>query len=571
MTKWLALAALLLASPAYAQAPCTVVADSFDALRVEVEKRTTSASDGDRICIGAGDYSSAGNDIVLPHRPGAAAFVTITTTGGCPETRASGSTAGLAVFKTSGSEVFITAPRANWWKFECVAFGTQGTSELFAVNVIGGLIEPDVSQRAYKIHFDRVTIQNQPVNALRQFIRVALVEDFSLTRSYCGDILIDGRDTQCVAMVNAYCKQCVFADNYLGASTEPIIAGGGDPAVPNLNPDGITIVGNTFFKDPATAARGTHKHHIEFKQGLNIRIAGNVFWNNWTGPGHGTAPSILLSPRNGGACPGCRVAFVTVENNRFYNVAQAFQVIGRDDFYSSLETDQIVFRNNLAEVTDNGFMVLYSPDGVTVSRNTFAVQAGRPIPNAWSKWGAPDVKLTDTLALHDNVAINGHYGINGLPYGMGTAALKAFVAAWASAGNVIAGLEDQGNMSAADYPPGQVFLTSEALQAEFVNFAGRDYCLRAGSPYAGKGADCALLPPVVPPTVPPVEPPPTSDPCVEQPLIVKVTAWPKGNGKKTSGTWNPNGAVLAVATFKYPPMRFEAVDDRGCTALIYKP
>jgi hypothetical protein len=116
------------------------------------------------------------------------------------------------------------------------------------------------------------------------------------------------------------------------------------------------------------------------------------------------------------------------------------------------------------------------------------------------------------------------------------------------------------------YYPAPAVGTTMPTQAQFESgFAGYvwPFTVKPDGIFAGKGAQLE-------PTVPL---PPAVDPCVKTPLVVKVTAWPKGHGRKTSGTFDAFGVELSRAVFIFsPPQRFEATrKSDGCPAVVYKP
>jgi hypothetical protein len=161
----------------------------------------------------------------------------------------------------------------------------------------------------------------------------------------------------------------------------------------------------------------------------------------------------------------------------------------------SLETHDVVFTNNVCEYLDNGVMFLLSPDALTYNNNTFVVQSGigAQAVNGWMKWTQPEAVISDTLEANNNIAFNGKYGMFGDGL-VGDAALDGFVTDWTFTGNVIAALEDTGDIGQSDYPDGTAFITSETLETIFTNFAGRVYCVDPESAYYGKGADCSQIP-----------------------------------------------------------------------------
>ena len=70
--------------------------------------------------------------------------------------------------------------------------------------------------------------------------------------------------------------------------------------------------------------------------------------------------------------------------------------------------------------------------------------------------------------------------------------------------------------------------------------------------------------------IPPVTPPALD--CKPFRDAVKVTRWPRGNGKgNTSGTWTSGGFEVSSAGFRWDPLRFEALGMNGCFEQEIKP
>jgi hypothetical protein len=67
---------------------------------------------------------------------------------------------------------------------------------------------------------------------------------------------------------------------------------------------------------------------------------------------------------------------------------------------------------------------------------------------------------------------------------------------------------------------------------------------------------------------PPPPPPPPTNPCVAAPLVITGIRWPSGQTGNKSGTWNSGSMVLVKAGFEWAPLRFVAVDNRGCSVTV---
>ena len=60
------------------------------------------------------------------------------------------------------------------------------------------------------------------------------------------------------------------------------------------------------------------------------------------------------------------------------------------------------------------------------------------------------------------------------------------------------------------------------------------------------------------------------NPCVATPLVVTGIKWPSGQTGNRSGTWNSGTFQLVKAAYLWNPLRFEAMDVRGCTFSVVR-
>ncbi|MBC8124525.1 MAG: T9SS type A sorting domain-containing protein, partial [Candidatus Kapabacteria bacterium] len=182
-------------------------------------------------------------------------------------------------------------------------------------------------------------------------------------------------------------------NNYLQASGENIMFGGGAPSIPGLVPSDIEIRGNTLIKpltwrveDPSYAGKHwTIKNLFELKTGRRVLLDGNTLENCWADlPIGQSGYAILLTVRaEGGLSPQADVSDVTISNNTIRNVAAGISLSGTDDITSN-RSSRIHITNNLfsningpafGDGNDAGpnvgtFLKIGDPTNVTVSNNT---------------------------------------------------------------------------------------------------------------------------------------------------------------------------------------------------------
>ena len=250
-----------------------------------------------------------------------------------------------------------------------------------------------------------------------------------------------------------------IAGNYLEASGENIMFGGGDPAIPNLVPSDIEIVRNHMAKplrwkkdDPSF--EGTEwavKNLFELKNARRVLVDGNLFEYNWPHAQNGFAILFTVRNQDGGA-PWSVVEDVTFSNNVVRHVAAGINILGRDDNHPSQQTRRIAIRNNVfldvGGAWGNGrlFQLLEGTHGVAIVHNT-AFQTGSLL------FGGDHPPHTG-FVFEANVAPHGEYGITASGTGPGNQTLEKFFPNAVVRNNVIVGAK------AINYPANNAFPAS---------------------------------------------------------------------------------------------------------------
>ena len=247
-----------------------------------------------------------------------------------------------------------------------------------------------------------------------------------------------------------------IAGNYLEASGENVMFGGGDPQIPDLVPADIEIVRNHMAKplrwkkdDPAfEGAEWAVKNLFELKNARRVLVDGNLFEYNWPDAQNGFAILFTVRNQDGGA-PWSVVEDVTFTNNVVRHVAAGINMLGRDDNHPSRQTQRIAVRNN-AFLDVGGrwghgrlFQLLEGTSGVTIEHNT-AFQTGGIL------FGGDRAPHTN-FVFRDNVVPHNEHGITASGTGPGHATLTRYFPGAVLRGNLIVG------GAAARYPPGNFF------------------------------------------------------------------------------------------------------------------
>jgi hypothetical protein len=362
--------------------------------------------------------------------------------------------------------------------------------------------QADATLAPQHIVVDRV-LANVP-DGLGQLRGIALNSAHTwIVNCHLAGIKASSYDSQAIAGWNGP-GPFVIENNYLEGAGENILFGGGDPATSGLVPTGIHIRWNHLAKPVKWRGLSwTVKNTLELKSAQDVVIEGNLLEYNWKAAQNGY--SIVLTPRNQeGGAPHTVVQRVRFVNNWVRHVSSVFNVLGRDDKYPTLQTNDIEIRNNVFEDVshrnwggDGRLMMIEGTDDVRIVHNT-SINTGTAIV----AYGNPSYGFV----LENNVLNYGHYGIIGSDEAPGTASITRYFP-----GSVVLGNVMPNNPEPWKFPKGNSYPPTWA-DVGLVDFAGGDYrlaetsqYLRAGTDGATPGANipavrAALVAPVAPPT-----------------------------------------------------------------------
>jgi hypothetical protein len=132
--------------------------------------------------------------------------------------------------------------------------------------------------------------------------------------SYFENFRDPDNDAQAIAGWNGPGPFKIF-NNFLEATGENVMFGGGDPAVVDLVPSDIEIRRNLMTKRLEwRASRVPVKNSLELKNARRVLVEGNIFENVWKSGQDGTA-IVFKSTNQNGRCSWCVTEFVTFRNN----------------------------------------------------------------------------------------------------------------------------------------------------------------------------------------------------------------------------------------------------------------
>lgn len=459
----------------------------------DLQAALNSAHAGDTILLEPG-ATYVGN-FVLPPKSGDG-VVTIRTAGdaGLPaagERITPAAADRLAKLKSpTNLPALRTAPGARGWTVSLLEFESNrgGAGDIIALGD-GSAKQNVLAQVPADLTLDRLYIHGDPDRGQKRGIAMNSGET-RIVGCYISDIKAIGQDSQAIGAWNGPGPYTI-ENNYLEAAGENVMFGGADPSIPDLIPSKIVVRGNLLSKPLAWREPGAPKWQVknlfELKNARGVLVEHNVMERSWQQAQSGYA--ILFTVRNqDGRCPWCQVEDVTFRSNIVRDVAAGVQVLGSDPNHPSRPTNRIVIRDNLFDGVDkkswggDGYFLLLSdsPADVTVDHNT--IVQGRSGGIIKISHG-----VAERIALTNNIAGHGDYGIIGTNHGVGNDSIATYLPGSTITHNVIAG----GKASA--YPSGNLFPSVEELQKQFANPSAHDFSLVPGSKWRTAGTDGKAL------------------------------------------------------------------------------
>jgi hypothetical protein len=310
--------------------------------------------------------------------------------------------------------------------------------------------------------------------------------------SYLADFKTVGEDSQALAGWNGP-GPFKIVNNHLEGAGENVMFGGGTPSIPGLVPSDIEIRGNLFTK-PLSWKAGeadyagtawTVKNLFELKNARRVWVSGNLFEHSWLHAQDGFA--ILFTVRTeDDAAPWAVVEDVRFEHNVVRRSASGINIMGIDDGSraGNGRARRIAISNNLFEEIGAArwggkgrlFQLLDGTEHVAITHNTAfqtdAIIFGERSPHRG-------------FIFADNIVAHNDYGIIGSGFGPGHPTLERYFPKSVVQRNVMV-------KGSPDLYPGGNFFPPSLEEVGFVDYAGGDYRLRAGSQYsrmAATGAD----------------------------------------------------------------------------------
>ena len=319
-------------------------------------------------------------------------------------------------YRLVGLEISAHAAVLN--SYGLINFGNSGTSQ----NQVWQIPNQMVLDRCYIHGHSQATI-------MKYGIRLDCTNGAVLD-CHISEFHSIGFDAQAISGINGPGPFKII-NNYLEASGENILFGGGGTSIPGLVPSDIEILQNHFSKpknwwtkDPSYEGKHwTVKNLFELKTGTRVLLEGNLMEYCWADlPIGQSGYAILLTIRTeNGASPQANVSDITIRNNYIRHTGAGISISGSDDG-NGIRSKRILIQNNVLEdingplygdqntagPNDGTAFHLGEPENLNIDHNSI-FQTG-PITWAYKKMNG--FRFTNNI-VNSFISSGGYQGIYG--------------------------------------------------------------------------------------------------------------------------------------------------------------
>lgn len=409
----------------------------------------------------------------------------------------------MATISTSNTgDAIQFLPNSNHWRLIGLEITTSYVSTTYTVHQLvsvgdhsdGSSIAVQSQLPAYLI-FDRIYIHGLSTTNTNHGIQMD-AQSIGVVDSYCDEIHNNGADSQCFVSWNGV-GPYLIQNSFIQAGAEDILFGGADPAITNLVPSDITIVGNliqknTAWENEAAPYNWVIKNLVEFKNAQRILLDGNVIQDIWESGQVGFA--VLSTPRNqSGDCSWCVVQDVTVTHNLIQHACMGTEIAGSDNNYTSLPSARVLVQNNVYNDISNanwcggsggGWLFELALSSATIAPHDITIDHNTAFPSDYAiELG--DTGTATTVQLTNNLWDYGVYGVKGTGTLSGITALNTFLSPYTWNDDVF--INSTGSSDGNTWPSGTFWSTQAGVQ--FTSFSSGNYQLLSTSPYHNVGTD----------------------------------------------------------------------------------
>jgi len=450
----------------------------------DLQGAINNAQPGDTILLEAG-ATFTGN-FVLPLK-GGASYITIRSSAADsalpgPATRIGpGYAPQLPKIRSANSSPALsTAAAAHHFRLQTLEFlaNYQGYGDILDLGD-GSSLQNTLAAVPHDLIVDRVYIHGDATLGQKRGIGLHSAST-SVINSYIADIKAVGQDSQAVCGWNGP-GPFTIENNYLEAAGENVLFGGADPSIPNLVPSDITFRRNYLTKPLAWQTQAwSVKNLFELKNAQRVVVDGNVMEYNWAGGQPGYA--VVFTPRNqDGTAPWSVVQQIQFTNNLVRHVSSGINILGNDDVHPSLQTNNILIRNNLFEDISAAqfggagrFVLITGSASITIDHNT-VFEDGTTMLYAYGN-------VSNGFVFTNNIVPDNSWAIMGDNSSPGNATIARYFPSAQIVNGIFAG------SNPATYPTGNYY-PATMTAVGFVNLASGNYRLSSTSIYRGAATD----------------------------------------------------------------------------------
>ena len=414
----------------------------------DLQAAINAAQPGDELLLAPG-ATWTGN-FTLPNKGTSTAWITIRTdvtdaaigAQGTRMTPTRAASANLAKILTYNNWPAI-ATQLSAHHYRLTGIEVSGTSAAQDVNGLillgdGSTAQNSLSLVAHDLVIDRVFVHGQVTEAIRRCVSLQSATS-AVVDSWISDCHGNNGDTQGIIGWNGP-GPYLIKNNHIEGGHQAVFFGGADPAITNMSPSDITLIGNHITRPASWVGVWQTKTIIETKHARRMLIEGNVIENVWASAQVGFA-ILLKSENQNGTAPWTQSTDITVRYNTVKNMGSGLNIAGNPGSYPAVMAARISVYDNYFSNLGNApwvgdgipLQILGATADILVAHNTWT-NAGL---NAISFDGGANTRNV----IHSNIIPSGQYGVKGTNAGGGTSTLTMFSPGGVFAYNVIPGTD----------------------------------------------------------------------------------------------------------------------------------
>ena len=406
------------------------------------------AQPGDELLLAPG-AAYVGN-FILPNKGSSTSWITIRTdvsdaaigSQGTRMTPTRAASANLAKILTPNNESAIaTALSAHHYRLTGIEVsGTNSASEINGLVQFGdgSGAQNSMSLVAHDLVLDRAYVHGQTTQAVRRCVSLQGATS-AVVDSWISECHSNNGDSQGIVGWNGP-GPFLIKNNRIEGGHMGVFFGGADPAIANLSPSDISVIGNHITRPASWKGVWQTKTIIETKNARRMLLEGNLIENVWADAQVGFA-ILLKSENQNGSAPWSQTTDLTMRYNRVRNIGSAINIAANGGWAQVVPAARISIHDNVFETLGTGIyagggiplQILGGTYDVLVAHNSFS--------NAGIKAVSFDGGPSTRTVIHSNVLPNGEYGVHGSGTAVGMNSISNYMPGGVFSYDVIPGAD----------------------------------------------------------------------------------------------------------------------------------